>query len=515
MANRSARELTEYDTLAEFEDEGGASKYGRGYVLIGGGLCWSDGSKITDSILVPPSGDKKGIKDRILIQSIMNDGRVAVLSRNRYYIDTPLQPKAEMSGIKGVGTSRSRQSAPYYDSRLKSINGIGTVIEQVSAAADIVQFTKAGLSAYLEGFVGTWSPGVRFVNTGNGVTALAEANAALTLGGHDHSCWGGQIKDVFIIGADGNHYGFDFLNSLFVDFIKCETFGGGGFKLWCDSMYGNYGNTLFQACMANLVVPGTAHAFHLKSRSASGWGFMNLVNFLRTQANVTPCSAYPDEISTAGPDMVNQYALKADENVRGLGLFGADFEPFLGVGNAANARVALPSSYLFNSSEGIMGHMDGQVQPMWKPSNLATTLMSDFSEKGVGFYHPIDTAGTAAPYQVRRGANAGDAVDYITLDATALSDKSGTVSWGTQTAGGAAVTGMTAGAQVRVNLHRSDRGKFRVVLTPNNAATAALGLYVVKDNTDPYAYFDICTTNVPTNNQPAGTYSVDFVIEYY
>ena len=344
------------------------------------------------------------------------------------------------------------------------------------------------------GYNGTWivtaskRGQIQFACTATGALTTA-GTFTYNMIGHDHGVMYSKWKDIIVFGHDGNHYGFNIVNAMQCTFDHLASFGGGNISFVTDSFAGNYGNSVFVHPYNDLYVSGTAHGYYLSGRANGSNGYNNLFSFVRPQCNIdniTGSSKFA-EISGVNVDVSKQWAFYGSQNTGLVSISAPDFEP-----NAQNVQVALPNGAFTLSLDGIPGKLanSGGYFPVMRAQQGNATLGNDLRIAGA-----TSTATAAA------GANAGTSPPApVTSN---CGDVSGSVTFGTGTT-------PAAGAQVVVTFSQYRGTNYRLVLTPGNAATAALNLYATKTGSN----FTVSAANAPAASQANTVYSFDYLITY-
>jgi len=157
----------------------------------------------------------------------------------------------------------------------------GTVIEQGTAATDILKITGSGVAVNL------YRLGLRFAtgiagNTGHGVNATTTAtyNSAPDLGPMSFT-W----DDIHVAGHDGNHYAFVITNGLYGTTRNLRGYGGGGIKTVGSHNTINCGNHVHINPYFAVNNSGSAAGFlHVAATSGGNGGVLNLITYIRPQA---------------------------------------------------------------------------------------------------------------------------------------------------------------------------------------------------------------------------------------
>lgn len=211
-----------------------------------------------------------------------------------------------------------------------SLSGAGIV--QTSPAADGIQITCCGDQVDLEGFAVLFTGSHRYLSTGHGINCIPPALSTR----FDHSCIGGQWRGVTVYGHDGNHYGFNILNSLLYTYEHLRSYGGGGVYFGQNSGSDfDYGNAVFSDTYIALFVGGSAHAYFVDN--GAGHGFqLDYVQHNRLQTwTINPSPAIGGGVAVPTNAQKN---ITFAGNVTYHRIEGGDFETSFG-----NPMCAFPS----------------------------------------------------------------------------------------------------------------------------------------------------------------------------
>jgi hypothetical protein len=166
----------------------------------------------------------------------------------------------------------------------------GSILLQSTAATNGINITGAGINVSLKNIGIRFADSIAFNNTGHGVYAVP---TAMDGSGHDSGVTNCLWENVIVFGHDGNHYAFYSINMILATSNHLRSYGGGGWYMECDSYSGAFGNAVVSDTYFGLVAGGTADGFHLKSRTTSFPGMLNMVIFVRPQCNVMHISGLP------------------------------------------------------------------------------------------------------------------------------------------------------------------------------------------------------------------------------
>jgi hypothetical protein len=169
------------------------------------------------------------------------------------------------------------------------------------------------------------------------------------------------------------------------------------------------------------------------------------------------------------------------------------------MGNAINGGNQSGSlGWVYQASGSQIGQPFIVYSTMNDANNVATTSFVDSNTTGgdLRLLSHLVTTGTGVAPTAAAGANAGTSPPAPVIAGT---DVSGTVTFGTGTSA-------AAGAQAVVTFAKT-YSNARVILSANNAATTALGLYVSSVSS---SGFTISTNSAPSSSQANTTYSVTY-----
>lgn len=412
------------------------------------------------------------------------DAGIVMLGPKTYRISAELNTGNKNLSIKGFGVwtvNRALSEGINFDSPAVAPFLKGSVILQTAAATNVINIPAVAKSVHLDDFGIRFADAIRHVNTGHGIVARPGASY---MAGGEHGLIQSIWRNVHVFGVDGNHYGFNVLNQLHNQWEFLRSYGGGGFLVECDSYGGNYGNLVANHIFSALYQRGTAHGIQLKGRASGAAGYLNLITLIRPQVNrLNKVSLYPETTAPVMSGADTQFSFEAATQVGNLGIIQADFEP------QSVSPVAMNTGARFITPDGYFGSLSGTDFDLAVANKGNRRLTSDlqFSNKVANAVLSAGVqAGTTPPAPVA----VNDCGDYR-----------GTLTFG---------TGATpaAGALARVTYSQSRGQNLTVNLTPMNAATAALGLYVVLAN----GYFEICASNAPAASQSNTTYSVGYLV---
>ena len=422
--------------------------------------------------------------DTIAIQSAINacpEGGTVIFGPTAYKITAALTITKSMT-LVGSGcyplTRSVNTTFADFDSPGQSPFLNGTVLLQSTAATDGIQITGTGKSVHLKSFGIRFADAIRHVNTGNGVTAIPSSTYN---SGHDHGLFYSHWNDITVFGHDGNHYAFSITNPMQCTFSNLRGFGGGGLNMACDSYAGNYGNCVFIHPYFNLYCNGSSYGYNFNGRANGATGYLNLIVLVRPQCNIDNSTAKFPETTT--PNLATQYAFFAQNKVGNMAVIQGDFEPLV-----SNVLTLFADGARFTTPDGLYGNL----------TNTNTDFITQTPIKGGrNTYSDGNQIGLEASATAAAGANAGTSPPAPVL--TNAGDYSGSITFGTGTA-------PTAGVLATVTFSQYRGTAYRVFVTPQNAATAALGLYAVKAG----GSFTICAANAPAASQANTVYAVDY-----
>ena len=351
----------------------------------------------------------------------------------------------------------------------------GAVLLQTAAAKNGITITGASRTVNLRNL------GIRFLdrfaNTGHGI----EHVPPVYLTGRDHGLVGSTWDNVRVYGHDGDHYAYALTNELLNTFGTLRSYGGGVLHLRNDSEDGNYGNITIEHLYGNLVCGGTAHGIHLDAVL----GMLNLLVFGRVQVNAVQGEA---PATAPGPPQKFVEVTGSVSRVYWGGI--PDFEGAtsgMDTNYGTGPRWVNPvgihgatANKIFNASQASAGGNRG----LWSDMTLGGYSSQPLANKFNGA-----ALGTGAPAMA---------------ESVSSDDWRGQINFGSG-------TGPTTGvvADIRYNKNRG-AGNPIVFITPRNAATAALGLYVASETA---LGFTVGCTTAPAASQPAGTYAFSYRTE--
>ena len=317
----------------------------------------------------------------------------------------------------------------------------------------------------------------RFVNTGHGI----EHVPPVYLTGLDHGLVGSKWDNVRVYGHDGDHYAFALTNLLLNTFRHLRSYGGGAFQMLNYSDTGHYGNTTIDHLYGNLVCGGTAHGIHLDSVQE----LLNLITFTRPQVN-----AVQGEAPATAPAPPQKF-LEVGANVSRISWIGPpDFE-----GATSGMDTNFGNSTRWIDPTGIFGSIADKI--------FKTGQSSAGGNRGLWSDLTLGGYSSQALTNKFNGAALGSAPPAM-AESVPSDDWRGQINFGSG-------TGPTTGvvADIRYNKNRG-AGNPIVFITPRNAATAALGLYVASETA---VGFTVGCTTAPAASQAAGTYAFSYRTE--
>lgn len=465
--------------------------------------------------------------DTTALQNAINDAQTAAgvvfLPAGTYKITSALAITTSVT-IMGVGVEGLWGSqVTSYESFALPITSpflAGSVIRQDTAATDAIQITGTGVGVNFVDLGIKFADAIRFTNTGHGIYSQAAAYST----GRDNGLTGFRWDNVMIWGHDGNHYGAKLVNSIYGTFGHLQTFGGGGVMLANDSPGGgrNYGNHTFVNPYLFTCAAGSAHVLTLSSPALNSGsatnGTLQIIVMVRPQlwlrnigtavSGVTqPTSAQKLISKDSGVKTVTMVQPDIESNIASA-TFDTDVSQMQFIGGHYITPGLVTSLPLFSTkggsgfpAEGLaISHDDaattsdfvkiqktnGGGSPSWKIS-LAST---DFSLYNPGFIAQDQGTSGITP-TAAAGANAGTTPPAPVVGTNSRAMR-GEITFGTGTtpAAGAMVTVTHGQAQPFNNVHP--------VVTPINAATANLGLYISAYSK---TAFTISAANAPAASQ--------------
>lgn len=424
--------------------------------------------------------DTGAIQDAI---DACDEGGTVLLGPKAYLLtDTPsIDKNITLRGMGVYNVNRSVNSGINFDSPAVTPFLRGSVLLQSGAAKNGLDIPAAAKSVHLLDFGIRFADAIRHVNTGHGVYARPTATY---LSGHDHGLMQSIWKNVHVFGVDGNHYGFNCLNQVHNQWDFLRSYGGGGFLVECDSYAGNYGNLVASHLFAALYQDGSAYGMRFIGRASGAAGYLNLITLIRPQVNrLDKTALYAETTAPAMSGADTQLSFDAATQVGNLTVINPDFEP------QTVSPVAFNTGARFITPEGYYGNLSGTDFTLAVANKGARILASDLQ-----FSQKVANATLAAGAQAGGSPPAPAAVNDC-------GDYRGTLTFGTGSA-------PSAGALARVTYSQTRGTNLTVVLTAMNAATAALGLYVVQTST----YFEICSVNAPDASQANTVYAVGYLM---
>ena len=416
------------------------------------------------------------------------------------------------------------------------ISLLGTVILQTATDIDIINVNVTGQKVDL--FDIGMEFNTKYVSTGHGISATPAAIGANYDNGLLHQVW----ERLIVWGHDGDHYGFQIINTLYGTHKSLRAFGGGGLHLITNSANGlEYGGLEDTGCFYAVAVAGTAHGIFLDAQNSILGGLA----FVRPQVGVGGYGLTGVAEPTAA-----QYTHTYDGNLgSGLSYINADFEsgginthialfpgqarffmdpggyvsspytqdsaggthhnfsPFMGSGDPNNQDLVLGTGFsIYNLLNKPTGNAVTNLQ------NLAGAAVPDANvTPGDLLYtdgsnriavNRLGTATFSPAATVAAGTGAGTSPPAPVAASGTLRDMNGRISIGTGTA-------PAAGALCEITFSQTlGASDPTVMLTAENQATQALGLYVTPTTTG----FTINAANAPAASQALGTYLVSYVV---
>jgi hypothetical protein len=229
----------------------------------------------------------------------------------------------------------------------------GTYIEVTTAAIDAIQITAGGATVPLEGF-GILFTASRWTNTGHGIVVVPPIAGAF----FDHGVVASAWKNLLVVGHDGNHYGFDIVNPLFLRTMDLHAYGGGGVRITNNSGAYNYGNSHFDGMYCAVVCGGSADGLRMR---IIGSQVLNLMQFSRCQTFTYNYSAAIPAITT--PATNAQKTLNCDPTVARVSFVQPDFESNLG------STAVFPQSY-FMDPAGLINNLAGSKHDIFRSGSF-------------------------------------------------------------------------------------------------------------------------------------------------
>jgi hypothetical protein len=204
----------------------------------------------------------------------------------------------------------------------------GSVLLQSTPATNGINITGTGVNVSIENIAIRFADAIAFNNTGHGVYAVPTATSG---SGHNNGTLSATWRNVIVFGHDGNHYAFYNVNSVYLLAEHLQGFGGGGWYQECDSYATNYGNTVINDTYFLLMAGGTADGFHIKSRTTTYPGVLNMLTFIRPQCNVALASVTLSAVFTFSPVTAAQYRWKDEGDPTAVYVIAPDLECPVGI----------------------------------------------------------------------------------------------------------------------------------------------------------------------------------------
>lgn len=365
----------------------------------------------------------------------------------------------------------------------------GSVILQTEAATDVFTLSEAGLVVNFRDIGVLFDSSIAFTDTGH---AFNMTGPTATLGGTDSGVVSSRWDNVAVFGGDGNHYGFNWTNPLLCTFTHLRAYGGGGYRIACDSFYNSYGNCVFVHPYSCMFVGGTADGFHVSGRTVTFPGHMNMLSFTRPQ-----CIVSKDTLGTyygTYAQVTNaQYLFYVDDNTTHFSVVAPDMET-----DVSGQEIRLPiSTPMFWDLSGAFPKPASPIAVI-RPG-VDGTNRSLWSDMSIGGY------ASQALLAMNVKAGLGTTPPAITNDGSS-DDWRGQINFGTGTAIPAFPNDL-----VDLRFFRNARAvNLYPQIVPLNSATAALGLYV---STITEAQLVIGALNAPAASQPVGTYKFAYTVD--
>lgn len=462
------------------------------------------------------SGDTSGVTDRTnllaAITSVPVGGRLVIPnpSRNgqtKYMVDQAIvfpqhiQVEGESlvelwaSGASGVTNTNGpgahvSSGTPCY---VHADAFAGVVIEQQTAAADVIQCPTAASTVHLKNIAAGFAAAIADANTGHCFNATPTTDYSTK---PDDGLMGARWENCIAFGHDGNHYGFLWVNPLLCTDIHCRSYGGGGFLKSCNSALSSYGNHVSVHPYAFVYNAGTAHGYGHSSSSATFPGTLNLITYVRPQA-----IAHNAVLTAATQGAWNDNALGTGVDPTGISALSADLENFAANSNhyiSPNTRfsghglVSIAygpfNDYLFNESQGFqaLGKITTGADHTAVGYQASASVSANSGTTAVGYQalkantNPANTAvGYKAATAITNASSRTTAIGYQALvaltsgsDNTALGDSTlaALVTGGSSTAlGSGALKAATSGGNTAV-------GASAMTAATSASGTTALGL---------------------------------------
>lgn len=475
------------------------------------------------------------------IQDAIDDcpeGGTVVLPRGTYKLTDAIVIDKAMS-LVGAGAHELYGTMEYAEQTtnlpLESPFISGTVLHQTGAGKDGVQVTAVGRGVHLRDFGVRFADEIRWANTGHGINAIPPTRTT----GRNHGVFSGKWSNIVVWGHDGNHYGFQVVNTLYCTFEHLRSFGGGGFLFESNKDINNGG---FVATHLYCVVfaGGTAHGFRLKNTRQQTNGIL----FNRPQCWTLNLSTELDTLfgSHPTPASTSQKMFYCDANVPWLTVLQADFETEF---NYNGAGIVLPTAPAYggmtwfdpasiipsNETPGVvnliaqlgtetgrkidfqMNELITKTDSSLTPTNGVVSRFTDNASSRVFGYQADGRriwrlpriAVIADAVTASAGTEAGSSAPAPALTGSgrpSANDGRGQITFGTG-------TGAQAGEMVAVLFSRVLNNEATVVLTPVNSATAELGLFVSSVSA---SGFSVSCANDPSSSQGNTIYGFNYAV---
>lgn len=345
-----------------------------------------------------------------------------------------------------------------------------------------------------------------FKNTGHGFSFAS--TTPKSDGGHLVGLFGSHWSKVYVFGHDATHWGFYFLNPLLCQFDSLFAMaGGGGFFTDSDASY-SPGNLTTNALYC-APLGGSLPAVRLHG---------NLIAMLRPQM----ISSGADSVFASAWGTGGWNGLLLDAPAPAVELVNADIEG-VGAGRAVISNTTSISGGI--SQPGVIATVDGG--PFWKKvgtrrmNNDGSVSLDNAESSGSQLWllkdNPgastwgITTDGTrtfnwpgrinvsgSGPSSPVVGAAVGTSPPAARLSGT---DFAGSITFGTG-------SGPTTGTLLTATFATTYGVAPPVLVTPLNAATAALGLYAIPTANG----FAVGCTSAPSASQGPNTYKFSYFV---
>lgn len=398
---------------------------------------------------------------------------------------------------------------------------MGTVLEVVAPGVDAIDIPAIGATVNLEDFgILFGASGGQFTNTGHGINATPTANGLPN--GLDNGILGQFWKNVHVFGHDGSHYGFVITNSLYGTMEHCRSYGGGTLSLICNG-YNNgttvsfYGGMVVSHLFGNTFVGGSAHGIHINNIA----GHINGILWNRPQIWVMSADTFPGVTAPTSAQLLFHVEGAYGDSPY-MSFMQQDWEtnvnsafdtPVSGVRNFdwAGINPGTNEGSYFGLQDIFVNNYEIYLPAVQSAGTAFYTLNDASAGQLEGYFQDGSRQKIspkiviqAPPITATAGTNAGTAPPAPVV--TDCNDARGRITFGTGTS-------PTAGDQVDVTFGQAWTAAAgavpTVVITPANAVTASLGLYV---STSSLTGFSVSCQNAPAASQGNTVYAFTYMV---